>query len=196
MNFTLPDLPFAKDALAPHISKSTLEYHHGKHHAGYIKKLNDAIEGTGFEDAESLEYIITNASGKIYNLAAQAWNHEFYWNCLSPEGGGDAPATVVDRLSSAFESVEGFKEQFREAALNEFGSGWAWLMRNKNGQLEIDSTTDAINPISRGKTPLLTLDVWEHSYYLDYQNARADYVDAFLAYLINWNFLEKQLSSE
>lgn len=194
MSFKLPDLPFEKDALEPHISQRTVEIHYGKHHAGYVNKLNDAVKGTEFEDTESLEVIIRGSTGKLYDLAAQVWNHTFYWLGIDPAAQSPGPKTS-ELLTQTFGSIDAFKEQFAEAAQNEFGSGWAWLVRNSDGDLGIDSTTDAVNPISLNMTPILTLDVWEHAYYLDYQNARADYIQAFLEHLVNWDFVERNLVS-
>ncbi|MCL4106680.1 UNVERIFIED_CONTAM: hypothetical protein GTU68_009814 [Idotea baltica] len=194
MRFSLPELPFDEAALEPHISRHTVQLHYGKHHAGYVKKLNDAIKGTQFESSGSLEDIIGSASGELYNLAAQTWNHTFLWLGINPAASEPGPKTA-HLLENSFGSIAAFKKEFATAAQNEFGSGWAWLVSKSDGTLEIDSTTDAVNPISQGKTPILTLDVWEHAYYLDYQNARANYIDAYLEHLINWDFVERNLDA-
>ncbi len=184
---TLPELPFPKDALEPHISAETLKYHHGKHHASYVKKLNDKIEDTDFESME-LEDIIRQApAGGVFNNAAQVWNHTFYWNCLSPDSGkpkGDL-AAVIDRT---FGSLDNFREEFSDAAFSNFGSGWTWLVKNGDGSIEIVNTDDAGNPLTEGKQPLLTCDVWEHAYYLDHRNSRPSYLEAFWQ-IVNWDFV-------
>lgn len=193
---TLKKLPYAEDALAPHISEQTIQYHYHKHHQGYVDKLNKALAepDCAFDESSTLEEIIAGAEGSLYNNAAQVWNHNFYWDCLSPDGGGQPGEQVADALTEAFGSVDNFLEEFKAAASSEFGSGWAWLVRNAAGKLEIVSTTDAENPLNNGKQPLLVLDVWEHAYYLDYQNARGEYLDAVCANLLNWAFLEKNLA--
>lgn len=191
MAFTLPELPFSKDALAPHISAETLEYHHGKHHNAYVTKLNAALEGTA--DAEkSLEELITSTSGGVFNNAAQVWNHSFYWNCLSPSGGGEPTGAVAEAINAAFGSFEAFKKEFTDKSLTLFGSGWAWLVKDSAGKLSIAQTANAGCPLTDGLTPLLTCDVWEHAYYVDYRNARPTYVDAFWN-LVNWDFVAKNL---
>lgn len=184
MAVTLPELPYAMDALAPHISKETLEFHYGKHHAGYVTKLNAAIEGTEFADM-SLEDIVKKSSGGVFNNAAQIWNHTFYWNSLSPNGGGEPTGALADALIKDFGSLDAFKTQFTEKAGTLFGSGWCWLVKNGD-TLEIVQTKDAGCPLTDGQTPLLTCDVWEHAYYIDYRNARPSYIDAFWA-LVNWD---------
>jgi Fe-Mn family superoxide dismutase len=187
MAFELPSLPYARDALAPHISEETLDYHYGKHHAGYVDKLNDAIEGTDMAD-KSLEDIIRNAEGSLFNNAAQVWNHTFYWNSLSPDGGGEPEGQLADAINAAFGSLDGFKEAFTDSATGNFGSGWTWLVQNADGSLAVVNTDDAETPIAEnGVTPLLTCDVWEHAYYIDYRNARPDYIEAFWN-LVNWDF--------
>ena len=187
MAFELPELPYARDALAPHISEETLDYHYGKHHASYVDKLNAAIEGTDDAD-KSLEDIIKSASGGLFNNAAQVWNHTFYWNSLSPRGGGEPEGALADAINSAFGSVDGFKEKFTESAKGNFGSGWTWLVQKADGSLDIVNTDDAETPITEdGVTPLLTCDVWEHAYYIDYRNARPKYLEAFWN-LVNWDF--------
>lgn len=195
MAITLPDLPYGKGALAPHISKKTLEFHYGKHHQGYVDKTNKAIKGGPLDDA-SLEEIVREANGsdqKLFNSAAQAWNHNFYWPSMSPRGGGKPRGDLADAIKRDFGGLDGFKESFSEAGKNEFGSGWTWLVA-RNGKLDVFSTTDAETPLTdNGATPLLTMDVWEHAYYLDYQNARGDYIKKFLDKLINWDFAAENL---
>ena len=190
MSFTLPKLPYELDALAPHISKETLEYHYGKHHNTYVQNLNKLTEDTEYANL-SLEDIILKSTGKIFNNAAQVWNHTFYWNCLSPEGGGEPTGKIKAQIDTAFGSFAEFKKQFTERTIAVFGSGWAWLVQNAEGQLSIVETSNAATPMTQGLTPLLTCDVWEHAYYIDYRNARATYVDAFWA-LVNWNFVSSQ----
>jgi Fe-Mn family superoxide dismutase len=189
MSYELPKLPFAKDALAPHISAETIEYHYGKHHQAYVDNLNRLVPGTEFE-GKSLEDIIKTSSGSIFNNAAQVWNHTFYWNGLSPSGGGEPAGDVMKAVNSAFGSFEKFKEEFSKTAVGTFGSGWAWLVKNSDGSLGIESTSNADTPLKSGKTPLMTCDVWEHAYYVDYRNARPKYVDAFWN-LVNWEFVAK-----
>jgi superoxide dismutase, Fe-Mn family len=191
MTHTLPDLPYPKDALQPHISKETLEYHHGKHHRAYVDKLNKLIPGTEFEKA-TLQDIVLRSSGEIFNNAAQAWNHDFYWQCLSPEGGGEPGGELARAINSAFGSYAAFKEKFSKLAEGNFGSGWAWLVRGTSGALELIGTSNAKNPLTDGKTPVLTCDVWEHAYYIDYRNARPDYVKAFWN-VVNWQFAASKL---
>lgn len=190
MRITLPELPFAKDSLAPYISQETLEYHYGKHHQAYVTNLNKLIVGTEFEDS-SLEDIMMKAEGGIYNNAAQIWNHSFYWNCLSPNGGGEPNGALLDAINRDFGSFASFKEQFTKAAATLFGSGWAFLVQN-GAKLEIIQEGSAGNPLTKGMTPLMTCDVWEHAYYVDYRNARPTYIDAFWN-LVNWDFVAKNL---
>jgi Fe-Mn family superoxide dismutase len=192
MEHKLPDLPYAKDALAPNISAETLEYHYGKHHKTYVDNLNKLIPGTEFENM-NLEEIVKKASGGIFNNAAQIWNHTFNWNCLSPKGGGEPSGAIADAITKNFGSFEQFKEKFTNAAVTLFGSGWAWLVKNTDGSLAIESTSNAGNPLKDGKKPLLTCDVWEHAYYIDYRNARAKYIEAFWK-LVNWEFVARNLS--
>ena len=187
----LPELPYAKNALEPHISAETLEYHYGKHHATYVDKLNGLIPGTEFENA-SLEDIIKQAKGGIFNNGAQIWNHTFYWNCLSPDGGGTPDGAVGKAIEQAFGDFAKFKTQFSDSAATNFGSGWTWLVKNPDGKLEIVNTSNAANPMTDGKQPLLTCDVWEHAYYIDYRNARPKYVEAFWN-LVNWDFVAQNL---
>jgi Fe-Mn family superoxide dismutase len=192
MEHKLPELPFAKDALAPHISVETLEYHYGKHHKAYIDNLNKLIPGTEFEGS-TLEDMVKKATGGIFNNAAQVWNHTFYWNCLSPKGGGEPTGALSLAITRNFGSYTEFKEKFNTTAVTLFGSGWAWLVKNADGGLTIESTSNAGNPYREGKTPLLTCDVWEHAYYIDYRNARAKYLEAFWK-LVNWDFVESNLT--
>jgi Fe-Mn family superoxide dismutase len=192
MAITLPELPYAIDALEPHISKETLEYHHGKHHATYVAKLNPLIEGTELQDAD-LETIIKNSEGGVFNNSAQVWNHTFYWNCLSPNGGGEATGPVAEAINTAFGSFDAFKEQFTNSAVNNFGSGWTWLVKNTDGSVAIVNTDDAETPLTTDAKPLLTVDVWEHAYYIDYRNSRPAYMEAFWN-LVNWDFVNENFS--
>lgn len=187
----LPVLPYDKDALAPHISAKTLDFHHGKHHNAYVQNLNNLIDETEFADI-SLDDIVTSASGGIFNNAAQHWNHSFYWKCLSPNGGGEPSGALAEAIKGTFGSYDEFKELFSQTAITTFGSGWGWLVKNESGGLEVVSSANAGNPLTSGQTPLLTCDVWEHAYYIDYRNARPKYVDAFWN-LVNWNFVEENL---
>ena len=194
--FSLPRLPYAETALEPVISARTLGFHYGKHHKTYVDTLNKLVAGTEFAD-QPLEAIIRATAkkpdqAKIFNNAAQAWNHAFYWRCLKPKGGGEPPAALRDRLAADFGGIDEFRKAFAEAAVGQFGSGWAWLIAD-GGKLKIVKTSNADVPIGSGQTPLLTLDVWEHAYYLDYQNRRADYVDALIAKLLNWDFAAENL---
>ena len=191
MTHELPPLPYAKDALAPHISAETLEFHHGKHHKTYVDNLNKLVAGTEFENS-SLEDIIAKSSGGVFNNAAQIWNHTFYWNCLSPSGGGAPSGKVGDAINAAFGDFATFKEKFSQTAITTFGSGWGWLVKNASGGLELASTSNAGCPLTTGAVPLLTCDVWEHAYYIDYRNARPKYVEAFWN-LVNWDFVAKNL---
>jgi Fe-Mn family superoxide dismutase len=188
--FTISELPYSNNALEPHISRRTLDVHHGKHHRGYVEKLNKAIVGTDFEGM-AIEDIIVKARDAsrigIFNNAAQAWNHAFLWDSMSPDGGGDPQGDLQSAIVSSFGSMDEFRDRFRKAAIGQFGSGWAWLVRDGD-ELQILSTGNADTPITEGKRALLTLDVWEHAYYLDYQNERDRYVDAFLENLVNWEF--------
>ncbi len=191
MEHQLPDLPYAKDALVPHISAETIEYHYGKHHKAYVDNLNRLIPGTEFEKM-SLEEIIKKSSGGIFNNAAQIWNHTFYWNCLSPTGGGEPTGQISGVLAQQFGSFVNLKEQFTNAAVTLFGSGWAWLVKNTDGNLSVEATSNAGTPLKEGKQALLTCDVWEHAYYIDYRNARAKYVETFWN-LVNWDFVAHNL---
>ena len=187
MAFELPQLPYAKDALAPHISAETLDYHYGKHHNAYVVNLNNMVADTDMADM-SLEEIVMNSDGGIFNNAAQVWNHTFYWNCLSPNGGGAATGAIADAIESTFGSFAEFKQAYTDACITNFGSGWTWLVKNSEGKLAIVKTSNAGCPLTDGVTPLLTCDVWEHAYYVDYRNARPAYVDAFWN-LVNWDFV-------
>ena len=191
MEHQLPELPYAGDALAPHISAETIEYHYGKHHKAYADNINKLIAGTEFEKM-SLEEIIQKSSGGIFNNAAQLWNHTFYWNCLSPQGGGDPTGEIAGAIAKSFGSWEAFKEKFTNAAVTLFGSGWAWLVKNTDGSLSIEAASNAGTPLKDGKKALLTCDVWEHAYYIDYRNARAKYVEAFWN-LVNWDSVAANL---
>jgi superoxide dismutase, Fe-Mn family len=191
MAIELPALPYAKDALNPHISPETLDFHYGKHHAGYVTKLNAAIEGTAMAE-KSLEEIIKTSEGGIFNNAAQVWNHTFYWHSLSPQGGGEPTGAIAEAINKNFGSFAEFKEKFTQSASTLFGSGWTWLVKNADGSLSIEQTSNAQTPLTQGQTPLLTCDVWEHAYYIDYRNARPDYINAFWN-LVNWDFANKNL---
>lgn len=191
MEHKLPELPYSMDALEPIISKETLEYHYGKHHQAYVNNLNKLISGTEFEDM-SLEDIIVKSSDGIFNNAAQVFNHTFYWNCMSPDGGGEPEGKLLEAINDSFGSFSEFKEKFAETATGTFGSGWAWLVKDENDKLEIVSKSNAGNPLTDGQTPLLTCDVWEHAYYIDYRNARPKYVEKFWD-LVNWDFVASNL---
>ena len=197
MSVEFPALPYAATALEPHVSAQTLEYHYGKHHKAYVDKLNAAIGGTDYEGL-SLESIVSQSRDMddtgIFNNAAQAWNHAFLWHSMSPRGGGEPTGDLADAISARFGDTAGFRTEFRAAALGQFGSGWTWLVRTSAG-LNIISTGNADTPLGNGVEPLLTLDVWEHAYYLDYQNKRDAYIDAFLGNLINWDFAARNLES-
>ena len=191
MKHQLPDLPYAADALEPHISAETLSFHHGKHHQAYVNKLNELIAGTEYEDLP-LEEIVKRASGGTFNNAAQTWNHSFYWNCLSPAGGGAPTGKIAKAIDTSWGSFDKFKEQLTQSAATNFGSGWTWLVKNERGGLEILNTSNAGNPLTEGKTPILTIDVWEHAYYIDYRNARPKYIEAYWQ-LANWEFANQNL---
>ena len=189
MEHKLPPLPYALDALQPHISKETLEYHYGKHHQGYVNNLNKLIKGTEFENA-SLEDIIKKSSGGLFNNAAQVWNHTFYWNCMKPNGGGAPTGAVADGINKKWGSFDKFKEAYSTSCATNFGSGWTWLVKKADGTLDIVNTSNAVTPLTGGVTPLMTCDVWEHAYYIDYRNARPKYVEGFW-HLVNWDFVNK-----
>ncbi len=191
MKHKLPDLLYANDALAPHISAETIEYHYGKHHRAYVDNLNSLIPDTEFEEM-SLEEIIKKASGNIFNNAAQVWNHTFYWNCLSSKGGGEPSGELASAITKNFVSFVQFKERFTNAAVTLFGSGWVWLVKNADGSLSVEVTSNAGTPLKEERKALLTCDVWEHSYYIDYRNARAKYLEAFWK-LVNWHFVAENL---
>jgi Fe-Mn family superoxide dismutase len=191
MAFELPKLPYEKNALEPHISAETLEFHYGKHHNAYVVKLNELVKGTKFENM-SLEEVIKSSEGAMFNQAAQIWNHTFYWNCLSPKGGGKPTGKLAEKIDATFGSFDKFKEQFTNTTVGTFGSGWGWLAQDKTGALKIISTSNAQLPMTQGYTALLTCDVWEHAYYIDYRNARPKYVEAFWN-LVNWNFASSLL---
>lgn len=193
MAIELPALPYAMDALAPHISQETLEFHYGKHHKTYVDKLNGMIPGTEFE-GKSLEDIVKSSSGGVFNNAAQIWNHTFYWNCLSPNGGGAATGAVADAINAAFGSFDKFKEEFTASAVANFGSSWTWLVKKADGSVAIVNTSNAATPLTDDSvTPILTVDLWEHAYYIDYRNARPKYMDAFWS-LVNWDFVNKNFA--
>ncbi|PHM28557.1 superoxide dismutase [Fe] [Xenorhabdus budapestensis] len=192
MSFELPALPYAKDALEPHISAETLEYHYGKHHNAYVVNLNNLIKDTEFA-GKSLEEIIKISEGGIFNNAAQVWNHTFYWHSLSPNGGGEPTGKVAEAINNSFGSFAEFKQQFTDAALKNFGSGWTWLVKKTDGSLAIVNTSNAATPLTGENKPVLTVDVWEHAYYIDYRNARPQYLEHFWA-LVNWKFVEENLA--
>ncbi|HBT31851.1 MAG TPA: superoxide dismutase [Fe] [Pusillimonas sp.] len=191
MAFTLPELPYALDALEPTISKETLEFHYGKHHQTYVTNLNNLVAGTEFESA-SLEDIIKKASGGVFNNAAQVWNHTFYWNSMSPNGGGEPSGKLAEAINAKWGSVAAFKEAFNKSAAGNFGSGWTWLVKKSDGSLDIVNTSNAATPLTTSDAPLLTCDVWEHAYYIDYRNARPKYLESFWN-VANWDFAAKNL---
>lgn len=188
MAFELPVLPYAMNALEPHISQETLEYHYGKHHNTYVVKLNGLIEGTDLE-GKSLEEIVKSSTGGIFNNAAQVWNHTFYWHCLAPKAGGEPTGAIADAINADFGSFDAFKAKFNDSAVNNFGSSWTWLVKKADGSLDIVNTSNAATPLTEaGVTPLLTVDLWEHAYYIDYRNLRPDYLANFWQ-LVNWEFV-------
>ncbi|HMU90304.1 MAG: superoxide dismutase [Fe] [Pseudomonadales bacterium] len=190
--FTLPELPYAMDALQPHISKETLEFHYGKHHKTYVDKLNGLIKGTEFE-GKTLEQIIKSSSGGVFNNAAQVWNHTFYWHSLSPKGGGAPTGKIAEAINKAFGSFDDFKAKFNDMAVNNFGSSWTWLVKKADGSLDIVNTSNAATPLTDANlTALLTVDLWEHAYYIDYRNVRPDYLKGFWS-LVNWEFVNQNL---
>lgn len=192
MAIELPALPYDRTALEPHISAETIDYHYGKHHQTYVTNLNNLIAGTEFENAD-LESIVRKAQGGLFNNAAQVWNHTFYWNCLKPQGGGAPTGKLADAIDAAFGSFEAFKAEFSKTAIGTFGSGWAWLVQRPDGALALVSTANAATPLTGADKPLLTCDVWEHAYYVDYRNARPKYVEAFWN-LVNWDFVSAQMA--
>jgi len=193
MAYELPALPYGKNALEPVISQETIEFHYGKHHQTYVTNLNNLVPGTELE-GQSLEDIIMKSSGGVFNNAAQVWNHTFYWNCLSPNGGGEPSGALADAISAKFGSLDEFKKQFAQSAATNFGSGWTWLVKNADGSIEIFNTSNAGTPMTEGKTALLTVDVWEHAYYVDYRNARPKYLEAIWK-IINWDFVAANFAS-
>lgn len=198
MAYELPPLPFGYSDLEPHITAKTFEFHHDKHHAAYVTNYNNMVKDTPM-DSMSLEEVIKATAGDaskvgIFNNAAQAWNHTFYWNCMKPNGGGTPTGDLANKINADFGSFDAFKEQFKQAGATQFGSGWAWLVLD-NGTLKVAKTLNADNPLTQGQKPLLTMDVWEHAYYIDYQNRRPDYISTFMDKLINWDFVSQQLSA-
>jgi len=191
MEHTLPPLPYAKDALQPHISAETLEYHYGKHHATYVTNLNNLIKGTEFENM-SLEEIVKKSSGGVFNNSAQVWNHTFFWNCMTPNGGGAPTGPVADAINAKWGSFDKFKEEFSKSAIGNFGSGWTWLVQKADGGVDIVNTSNAHTPLASNDKALLTCDVWEHAYYIDYRNARAKFVESWWN-LVNWEFVNANL---
>ena len=192
MAFELPALPYEKDALEPHISAETLDFHYGKHHATYVTKLNGLIEGTDLA-SKSLEEIVKSSEGGVFNNAAQIWNHTFYWHSLSPNGGGEPTGALADAINAKWGSFDDFKAAFNDKAVNNFGSSWTWLVKKADGSLDIVNTSNAGTPITEGLTPILTVDLWEHAYYIDYRNVRPEYLKGFWA-LVNWEFANANLA--
>ena len=195
MAFELPDLPYPLHALEPHVSRETLEFHHGRHHATYVQKLNELVRGKPAEGQTVEEIVRTAKRGPLFNNAAQHWNHSFYWKCLSPDGGGDPRGELERRVRASFGSPDKMRAKLTKAALDQFGTGWAWLVQKADGKLAVKSTQDAETPIARGDRVLLTCDVWEHAYYIDYRDARAKYVEAFWK-IVNWDFVAKNLAAD
>jgi Fe-Mn family superoxide dismutase len=193
MSFELPPLPYAKDALLPHISEETLDYHHGKHHNTYVVKLNGLVPGTEYEGKTLEEVIMAAPAGPVFNNAAQIWNHTFYWNSLSPNGGGAPKGAIADAINAKWGSFETFLAEFNDKAVNNFGSCWTWLVKNADGSLDIVNTSNAGTPMTAGQTALLTVDLWEHAYYIDYRNLRPEYLKGFWA-LVNWDFANANLA--
>jgi Fe-Mn family superoxide dismutase len=198
MSFEHPALPYAQDALEPHISANTLSFHHGKHHAAYVTNLNKAVEGTDLASKSLEEVIVATAKDPakagVFNNAAQVWNHTFYWNCMKPSGGGAPSGALADKINADFGSVDSLISELKTAAATQFGSGWAWLVLD-GGTLKVTKTGNADNPLTAGQKPLLTIDVWEHAYYLDYQNRRPDYISTFFESLVNWDFVATQFAA-
>jgi len=193
MEHQLPALPYAPDALAPHISKETFEYHHGKHHQAYVTNLNNLIKGTEFENS-SLEDIIRKSQGGVFNNAAQVWNHTFFWHCMKPNGGGQPSGALAKAIEAKWGSFDAFKEAFTKSAVGNFGSGWTWLVKKADGSVDLVNTSNAATPLTGADKPLLTIDVWEHAYYIDYRNARPKFVETFLNHLANWDFAAKNFA--
>jgi len=199
MSFELPPLPYADDALAPHISAETISFHYGKHHNAYVVNLNKLVADTEFE-GKSLEDIMNATAGDsakagVFNNAAQIWNHTFYWNSMAPNGGGKPTGDLAAKIDADFGSFDAFADAFKTAGATQFGSGWAWLVLNRDGKLEVVKTLNAECPLTEGLTPLLTMDVWEHAYYIDFQNRRPDYISTFLESLVNWDFAAENLAA-
>jgi len=192
MPFTLPPLPYAKDALVPHMSAETFDYHYGKHHQAYLNKLNELVAGKP-EESKTLEELVRTTEGVLFNQAAQVWNHTFFWNSMKPSGGGQPTGAVAAAITRDFGGFDKFRADFTAAALGRFGSGWAWLV-NDGGKLAIATTANADTPLREGKRCILTLDVWEHAYYIDYRNARPNFINAFFDHLINWDFANENLA--
>jgi len=193
MAHTLPPLPFAPDALVPYLTAETFEYHYGKHHQAYVTNLNNLIPGTEFETL-GLEEIVKKSSGGVYNNAAQIWNHTFFWNCMKPQGGGEPTGALAAAINTKFGSYAAFKEAFTKSAVGNFGSGWTWLVKKADGSVDIVNMGPAGTPLTTGDTALLTIDVWEHAYYIDYRNARPKFVEVFLTSLVNWDFAAKNFA--
>ncbi len=194
MEHQLPALPFTLDALAPHMSRETLEYHHGKHHQAYVTNLNNLIKGTEFEPL-SLEEIIRKApAGGVFNNAAQVWNHTFFWHCLSPKGGGEPSGALLSAISAKWGGFAAFKEAFQKSAVGNFGSGWTWLVKKPDGSVDIVNTSNGATPLTTADKPLLTVDVWEHAYYIDFRNRRPDFVSTYLNHLVNWSFAQSNFA--
>lgn len=193
MEHTLPALPFAMDALAPHISKETFEFHYGKHHQAYVTNLNNLIKGSEFENL-GLEDVVKKSSGGVFNNAAQVWNHTFFWNSMKPNGGGAPGGALAEAINKKWGSVDAFKDAFTKSAVGNFGAGWTWLVKKTDGSVDIVNTSNAATPLTTGDKALLTIDVWEHAYYIDYRNARPKFVETFLAALANWSFAEKNFA--
>ena len=191
MAFNLPPLPYEINALEPHISSETLEFHYGKHHQTYVNNLNGLVEGTD-NASKSLEEIIMSSDGGLFNNAAQVWNHTFYWNCMGPNGGGNPTRSAADAINQAFGSFDNFKDQFSKSAATNFGSGWTWLVKNSSGAVEIQNTSNAGCPMTSGNKAVLTIDVWEHAYYVDKRNARPAYIESWWN-LVNWDYVNSQL---
>ncbi|MCW5619628.1 MAG: superoxide dismutase [Fe] [Burkholderiales bacterium] len=194
MQHELPALPYAMDALQPHLSKETLEFHYGKHHQAYVTNLNNLIKGTEFENVP-LEDIIKKSSGGVFNNSAQVWNHTFFWHCMKPGGGGQPSGKLAEAITAKWGSYDAFKEAFTKSAVGNFGSGWTWLVRKPDGSVDIVNTSNAGTPLTTSDRALLTIDVWEHAYYIDYRNARPKFVETFLTSLVNWDFAGKNLGA-
>ena len=193
MEHTLPPLPYAMDALAPHISKETFDYHYGKHHQTYVTNLNNLIKGGEFENA-GLEVIVKKSTGGLFNNAAQVWNHTFFWSSMKPNGGGAPSGTLAEAINKKWGTFDEFKKAFQASAVGNFGSGWTWLVKKPDGSVDIVNTSNAATPLTTDNKALLTIDVWEHAYYIDYRNARAKFVETFLASLANWDFAAKNFA--